>query len=139
VNTCSTAQQVLDSSSSPNICGTKSPEVVTVTTSATKFYKVHLVRCDGGPCKDADMMRAKFTLTNPAGVVYELRVFSDGACSSPIGTSASGIPGGTETVVFSDTTWTSTSCYTSKDLWVEVRYKSGANCTPASLAITGGY
>lgn len=138
-NSCASAQQVLDATLSPNICGTKAPEVVNVTTSTTKFFKVHLVRCDGGPCKDAEMMRAKFTLTNPTGVVYELRVYNDSGCSSLIGAGTSGTPGGTETVIWVDTSWSSTSCYESKDLWVQVTYKSGASCTPATLSITGGY
>lgn len=134
-NTCATAESITDSSGSPDFCGTNAPETKSVTTTSTKYYKVHLIRCDTGSCKSSDHMRVRVSLANPSGVSYDLRVFDTSACSgTPLGSSTSGTPGATETVSYN-----AGNCTTPRDVWIEVKYRSGSSCTPSTLTIASAY
>ncbi len=134
-NTCSTAESLVDGSGSVNVCGTKSTETTRVeNVHGTKRFKVHLVSCHGGPCKSGDPMRARIQVVSPPGMAFDLRVYTNTSCTTLVGQSTSGVPGGTETV-----TWSDASCPSPKDLIVEVARRSGEGCGEAKLTVTGAY
>ncbi len=136
-NTCPTAQAINDSGGSPDFFGCRTTETGSVTTTSSKFFKVRLTDCGGAGCRASDPLRARFVLTNPTDVDYDLFVYAASACTAPVGTGGTTVGvGGTETVTYSHP-----SCPATLDLWVEVRYKSGsgASCAAASLAVTSAF
>lgn len=137
LNTCETAIALVDATSSPDVCGTKTTETTTaVTTFGKRFYKLHLLRCDSGPCKATDPMRARFTVTAPAGMTFSLKVYNAGttSCLGALVGEQTTTAGGTASVTYTDAT-----CTDPKDLIVEVSYVSGTGCGVASLSATGAY
>lgn len=132
-NTCATAQR-LTSMGATTICGTISPTTTDpVSMTASAFYRVTLKRCP--PCSTGNPMRARFVLTNPPGVAYDLRVWVGSTCvGTPSGTSASGVLGGTETVRVDDL-----GCAPSLDVFVEVSHRAGGSCLASTLTATGAY
>ncbi len=131
-NSCSSATSLVDSGGSTSVCGNDNTETTkTVTPNGTRFYKMRLARCDD--CTSSDRMRLRATLVSPPGAAYDLRLYTSSSCSSPVATAASGVLGGTEVL-----TWVDSSC-SSRDVWIEVRYRAGASCNAASLVVTGAY
>jgi hypothetical protein len=132
-NTCATATVLTDTAGAAQLCANATgTSITTVSTFGHKFYKVSSKRC--GACKPADPTRMKFVVKSPAGMAFDLKVYSDTACSAVLGSSASGVLGGTETV-----TWVDGSCPTPKDFYVEVKWRSGDGCGSATLDVSGGY
>lgn len=133
-NTCGTATVINDSGGGATFLGCRTTETGTVTTGTSKFFKVTLTSaCGGAGCKASDPLRARFALTNPTGVDYDLFVYTSSACSSPVASGAT-VGGAGETVQYQHAT-----CPGTLDLWVEVRWKSGSSCTNASLTVTSAY
>jgi hypothetical protein len=72
------------------------------------------------------------TLTVPSGVDYDLYVF-DGCGGTQLGSSAAGT-GLPESITI---TRPDTAASDSMDLWIEVRYFSGASCSNWTLNVAG--
>lgn len=136
-NTCATAQALLDAGGSPDLCSITTTESTVATGNTSEgFYKVHMVQC-GGVCGTGNQNRVRFTLVNPAGAAYDLRVWEASTCGGgPDGSSSSGTLGGTETVTFANYAGCGT---TTRDFWIEVRWRSGRSCSPYQLTATGAY
>ena len=132
-NTCATATVLTASGGATPLCDNGAGQATTtVSTFGRQFYKVSLKRCSA--CKPSDPSRAKFVVKSPAGMAFDLRVYSDAACGTLLGSSTSGALGGTETV-----TWSDATCPTPKDFLIEVKWRSGDGCGLATLDVTGGY
>jgi hypothetical protein len=134
-NTCGTAEVLNVTGGGTQVCANGTGQsTVTVSTFGTKFYKVTTKKCSVGSCKTSDPTRAKIVVKSPAGMAFDLRVYTDSACGTLLGTSASGVLGGTETV-----TWFDNTCPTPKDFYIQVMWRAGDGCGLATLDVTGGY
>lgn len=134
-NTCAAAPNLVSASGgAAQICGngTSNELTVPVTTFGEKYYKLRLSRC--GSCGVSDPTRATITLVSPAGMAYDLFVYSNTTCGTLFGSSTSGVVGGTETVKFVDT-----SCPNPKDIVIRVKWRSGDGCGVATLTAKGAY
>lgn len=135
-NSCATAVRLLDSGGSNDICATTTTEsTVAAGNNREGYYRVRLVQCTG--CSAGNPMRVRFTLVNPPGSAYDLRVWEAADCGGgPDRSSSSGTLGGTETVTFNNFTGCGT---TSREFRVEVRYRAGRSCANYALTATGAY
>ena len=132
-NTCATATVLMGAGGITSLCSNNAGQsTTTVSTFGHKFYKVTLQRCSG--CSGANPTRAKFVVKSPAGMAFDLRVYTNAGCTTLLGSSTSGTLGGTETV-----TWSDASCPTPKDFLIEVKWRSGDGCGLATLDVIGGF
>jgi hypothetical protein len=135
-NTCATTQTIYDAGGG-DICGYGTGDTASITTTSTRYFRVYLMGsgCGGSvACNTtSNPIRARFTLTNPPGVAYDLRVYTTSACSVLVGSSTSGVLGGTETVKL-DTK----SCF-NDGFYIEVKYRSGSSCSATTLTVVGAY
>lgn len=133
-STCA-APTILPDSGGGDFCGYRTSETGTATTTTSRVYRVRLRGSScGGMCKGSDPIRARFTLTNPTGVAYDLRVYSASACTTSVASSTTGVLGGTET-----TAYTHASCPASLDLFVEVKWRAGSSCLGSTLTVTSAF
>jgi hypothetical protein len=133
-NTCAKPEDLTAATGGGDVCGTTTTTSTTpVTTRTSKFYRLTLVRCV--KCSSGNRLRARISLQSPPAAAYDLRIWAAGSCDgAPTITSASGTPGGTETVTLSDL-----GCASPVEVMIEVRYRAGSSCAPATLTATGAY
>jgi hypothetical protein len=134
-NSCATAIGLSAPGGVTPICAYGATQTTTAVTSfGDTFYSVGLHKCGGG-CGGGDPERAKIVVTSPAGMAFDLFVYSDGACSTLVGSSTSGVLGGTERV-----NWVDGTCPAgTRTLRIEVKWRAGDGCGTASLSVTGYY
>jgi hypothetical protein len=100
----------------------------------TSFFSLALSKCKS--CSSDPSLRAKLTLVSPAGLDFDLYVYSDSSCSTQVGSATTGGAGGTETVTYSS----NNACQNgSATLYAKVVYKSGSACGSWSLSAQTAY